>query len=370
MANVSVKQIESGVRIIEDVYTPMGGKLFSKGRLLNQRDIEILKAFLVSTVSVEDKQEEKEAEKAAKQATKQEKPVDKAPVQERPTKKVVPNTGLHAAYRSLFTSLKQYFISASSGMMAPVLDLRNQLDQVIAHIHEYNMLTFEPPYAQKGDYLIHNSVQVALTSYQLAKWHNIERKDWIPIAMAGLLHDIGMVRIDESIVRKADKLSKEELEEIRRHTIIGYNMLKSVTGINEAVKLTALQHHERVNGSGYPLGVSGDKIHYYAKIVAIADIFHAMTSDRAHQKGSSPYTVLEELLNESFGKLDPALVQTFIHKVTQFHNGTLVRLSDQSVGEIVFSDRSSPTRPWVNVNGKIINLTVDRHLHIVEVLST
>lgn len=365
MANVSVKQIESGVRIIEDVHTPLGGKLFNKGKLLNHRDIQILNAFLVTTVAIEEKMQEKQAESTTHRA----KFVEPAPAEEKPVKKVVKDSKLHTAYRTLFTSLKQFFINASSGIVPPVLELRNQLEQVISQIHDYNMLTFEPPKTNKDDYLIHNSILVALTSYQLAKWHNIERKDWIPIAMAGLLHDIGMVRIDASIVSKAERLSTEELEEIRRHTIIGYNMLKSVAGISEAVKLAALQHHERVNGSGYPLGVNGDKIHYYAKIVAIADIFHAMTSDRSYKKSSSPYTVLEELLNESFGKLDPALVQVFIHKVTQFHNGTLVRLSDQSIGEIVFSDRSSPTRPWVNVNGTIINLTIDRHLHIVEVLS-
>ncbi len=80
--------------------------------------------------------------------------------------------------------------------------------------------------------------------------------------------------------------------------------------------------------------------------------------------------VLEQLLNESFGKLDPALVQTFINKVTSFHNGTLVKLSDNQVGEIVFSDRSHPTRPWVNVNGKIINLMIERNLYIQDVIQT
>jgi len=366
VANVTVTSVESGVRIIEDVYTPLGGKLFHKGKMLNHRDIEILKAFMVSSVNIEEKKDAKQAESSAVKA----KSVEEPPPEEKPVRKVVKETKFFSAYRTLFESLKLFFYNASSGVIPPVLELRNQLEQVISHIHEYNMLTFELSKTQKDDYLIHNSILVALTSYQLARWHNIERKDWIPVAMAGLLHDIGMVRIEESILRKSGRLSADELEEIRRHTIIGYNMLKSVAGINEAIKLTALQHHERMNGSGYPLGVDGEKIHYYAKIVAIADIFHAMTSDRAYKKGSSPYTVLEELLNESFGKLDPAFVQTFIHKVTQFHNGTLVRLSDQSIGEIVFSDRSSPTRPWVNVNGKIINLTIDRHLHIVEVIST
>lgn len=138
--------------------------------------------------------------------------------------------------------------------------------------------------------------------------------------------------------------------------------------INEGVKLTAIQHHEREDGSGYPLGIKGDKIHLYSKIVAISDIFHAMTSDRYHKKAASPYLVLDQLFTESFGKLEPALVQTFIQKVTQFHNGVLVKLNDKRIGEIVFSDRANPTRPWVNVNGQIINLTMERSLYIQDVI--
>ncbi|UUZ91298.1 HD-GYP domain-containing protein [Paenibacillus sp. P25] len=185
---------------------------------------------------------------------------------------------------------------------------------------------------------------------------------------AGPLHDIGNALVDPAILFKPNRLSSDELEEMKKHTILGYNLLKNVPAINEGIKLCALQHHEREDGSGYPLGVRSDKIHPYSKIVAVADMFHAMTSDRSHKKAASPYLVLEQIKDEAFGKMEPSLVQIFVDKVTSFHNGTLVRLSDNRIGEIVFSERSHPTRPWVNVNGKIINLTLERQLYIQEVI--
>src|SRR5690606_29433337 len=143
---------------------------------------------------------------------------------------------------------------------------------------------------------------------------------------------------------------------------------KKVTGLNEGTKLVALQHHEREDGSGYPMGIIGDKLHPYSKIVAIADIYHAMSTERLYRNAVSPYLVLEELIQYSFGKLDPAIVRNFVDKVTQFHVGRLVKLSDNRIGEIIFSQREHPTRPWINVNGVIINLSTQRNLHIQDVI--
>ncbi len=173
-------------------------------------------------------------------------------------------------------------------------------------------------------------------------------KDMVPIALAGLLHDIGNMKVDQAILTNTSRLTSDEL--------------KNVTGLNEGTKLAALQHHERENGSGYPLGVSGNKIHIYAKIISVTDIFHAMTTRRSHKGATSPYVVLEELMKESFGKLDPVFVQVFINKLTQFNQGTVVRLNDDSDVGIIYSDRTNPTRPLVRVKGRIINPTLQRSL--------
>lgn len=334
----------------DNVLTKVGNTLFTKGKVVTEKDIEILKAFLIPSISIESNTNDSED--------------GNDPIVEEANNSILP---FFEQYDKLLVLLKRVFTSVG-GQNFPILEVRTQLEALLQYIDHYQVLTFSPKSFQLNDFLFHNSIMVSLTSFSLARWHGLGSKDFMPIAISGLLHDIGNAKVDPGILFKPSKLTPAELEEMKQHTSIGYNLLKNVAAINEGVKLTAIQHHEREDGSGYPLGIKGDKIHLYSKIVAISDIFHAMTSDRYHKKASSPYLVLDQLFTESFGKLDPALVQTFIQKATQFHNGVLVKLSDKRIGEIVFSDRANPTRPWVNVNGQIINLTTERSLYIQDVI--
>ncbi|MCP3775160.1 HD-GYP domain-containing protein [Paenibacillus sp. MZ04-78.2] len=353
MVTVPVSQLKPGEKIIENVITKFNNVLFMKGTIVSERDLDILRAFLIPSVQIEVKNGE--ADSALQEATSEEQADNVLP--------------FHEHYHKMLHLLRRVFNTvASGGYSPPILEIRTTLEALIKNIDHYNVLTFNPRHFQLRDFIYHNSIMVSLTSYLLAKWHGLSSKELMQVALAGLLHDIGNAKVDPAILHKPARLTAEEAEGMKRHTIIGYNILRPVPAINEGVKLCALQHHEREDGSGYPLGIQGDKIHLYSKIVAVPDMFHAMTTDRFHKKAVSPYLVLEQLQKESFGKMQPAIIQTFISKVTAFHNGMLVRLSDSRVGEIVFSDHAHPTRPWVNVNGKIINLTVERHLHIQEVI--
>jgi HD-GYP domain-containing protein (c-di-GMP phosphodiesterase class II) len=352
--SVPVSQLKAGDQIFENVLTKKGNLLFEKGRFMTPREIEILRAFFIAYVTVDAKADAESTEE------KSQKKLEEAIQIEAP---------FFGKYEDMVNLMRKVFFNARNGQTPPVLDIRMHLESMLQYIDQYNILTFVPKNVRKNEYLLHHSIMVSLTSYQLAKWHNFQQKDWIPIALAGLLHDIGNVKIDSTLLEKTSKLTPADFDEVRKHTVLGYQIIKNMPAINEGVKLAALQHHEREDGSGYPLNLKGDRIHIYSKLLAIADIFHAMTNERQYRKVKSPYLVLEDLLKESFGKLDPALVQTFINRVTALQNGTLVRLSDNRLGEIVFSDRSYPTRPWININGVIVNLMVERSLFIIEVIA-
>lgn len=351
MPTVAVSQLKHGEKLGDNVVTKLGNVLFNKGKVINDRDIEILKAFLIPSVFIDSKNG-----------------IEPETIEETKTREVDSVPPFYVEYQNMLKLLKRVFLLANGGQPLPILDIRNGLEALIQHIDSYKVLTFTPKNRNLRDYIYHKSIMVSLTSYSLARWHGLPQKDLMQIALAGLLHDIGISKVDSSILEKKGRLMEFEMEEIKQHTLIGYQILKNISGINEGVKLTAVQHHEREDGSGYPLGVKSDKIHIYAKIVAIADIYTAMTNERFHKTALSPYIVLEQLFTESFGKVDPTLVQVFINKSTQISNGTLVKLSDNRIGEIVFSDRSHPTRPWVNVNGTIVNLIVERSLFIQEVI--
>lgn len=349
MAKVYVSQLKSGAILQNDVLTLRGNLLFNKGSKVEQREIDILQAFQIESVSIKPLESPEVIEN------------DQEPMQKRDAK-------FHENYHVMLALLKQTFRNLSTVNDIPVMDIRNTLEILVNSLQHYNVLTFQPISWKIEDQLYHKSIKVGLTAYTLAQWLGMKTKDLIPVAMGGLLHDIGNMRIDRAILEKPAPLSKEELAIMQQHTVEGYNILKDIPGLNEGVKLSALQHHEREDGSGYPLGIKGDQIHKYAKIIAVADIYHAMTSQRYHKDPISPYLVLEQLYKESFGKLDPKLVQTFINRATRFSKGTVVKLNDGSVGEIIFTEVNDPTRPWVKVDDTIINLTIQRHLFIEKVI--
>ncbi|MFD0590195.1 HD-GYP domain-containing protein [Paenibacillus sp. GCM10027627] len=355
MGIVMVAQLKLGDKIGEDVLTPLGSVLLQKGKIVTPKDIEVLQAFLVSNVAVENSFSELKAG--------DEKPDDVVQASGQS-----PATPLQREYEKMIEVLRNIYNSFVTGQGMPIMDIRVQLERLLQHINDYNVLTFSPRLFQERDYLLHNSTTSSLTSFLIAKWVGLPQKEWMQVALAGMLKDIGNVRIDKSILSKPTPLTDVEKEEMKRHTVLGYQLLKNVAALNEGAKLAALQHHEKVDGTGYPLGIDSTKIHPYAKIVSIADIFHAMTLNRFYRKAVSPYLVLEQIQSDAFGKLDPGYVSTFVEKVTGIHNGTIVRLSDERVGEIVFSDRSHPTRPWVSIDGNIVNLAVERQLHIKEVI--
>lgn len=350
---VAVSQLKYGERLGDIVITKMGNTLFQKGKVIQERELEILKAFLIPSVYIEAKNTNE-----LEQENEEPKPKEAESIHP-----------FYLEYQKMVKLLKRVFLLANGGQQLPILEIRTGIETLISHIDAYKVLTFVPKNRNLHEYIYHKSILVSLTAYSLARWAGLPQKDLVQIALAGLLHDIGTSKVDVALLEKKSRLTAEEMDEIKQHTLIGYQILKNMSGINEGVKLTALQHHEREDGSGYPMGVKSDKIHMYAKIVAIADIYNAMTNERYYKPALSPYMVLEQLLTESFGKVDPTLVQVFMNKSTQISNGTLVKLSDNRVGEIIFSDRSHPTRPWVNVNGTIVNLTVERNLFIQDVIS-
>ena len=365
MVMVKVPKLEPGVKLLNDVRTARGNKLFHKGSILNEREREILLAFFINEVDVERIEVTQTTEPSTTEPS--------MDVPERLPEYQVESTAFSSTfqrhYRQLLTLMRKVFQNTSELESLPIVELRSHLEALVTEINQEDLLTFSSKATIPQDYLYHKSIIVALTSYLIAVWMKFQKKDLMPIALAGLLHDIGNMGIDSAILNKPGKLTENEMNEVKKHTIIGYNRLKNVMGINEGVKLAALQHHEREDGSGYPLGVKGDKIHIYAKVVAVADIFYAMTQARMHKVARSPYVVLDQLFEDSFGKLDPAMVRTFVYKITQQQLGYTVRLNNGSVGKIVYTDQTNPTRPWVKVDERTINLAQERHLYIAEVLS-
>lgn len=218
------------------------------------------------------------------------------------------------------------------------------------------------------NYISFHAIGTALVAVGIARSAQVPEREWMQIALAGLLCNIGMVKIPSIILQKKESLSTEEWEEIRRHPLYGYEILKHVKGLREGVFLSALQHHERLNGSGYPLGLTGDKIHPYARMIAIADVLHAVSSNRSYRSAQSPYRFLEEMRLMMTDQFDTGYIHSLIQSLLQIPLGTPALLSDGRVAKILYFNPNLPLRPVVSVGNETIPMMERKELSIDRIL--
>ena len=156
-----------------------------------------------------------------------------------------------------------------------------------------------------------HSVNVALICRLIGKWKNFSEKDMDTLTLCGLLHDIGKSKIPNEIIGKPGKLTDSEYEEIKKHPVIGYNLVKNLD-IDQRIKNAVLLHHERFDGKGYPLGLTGNEIDDFTSIVSIADVYDAMTAARCYRGPLCPFRVIEMFEVEGFQKYDVSILLPFL----------------------------------------------------------
>ncbi|MFD2638486.1 HD-GYP domain-containing protein [Piscibacillus salipiscarius] len=248
-------------------------------------------------------------------------------------------------------------------IVAPFMQEVNLSIEMLLELHHYN---------DKHDYIYHHMVANSIISGFIAKKLNYDHSDCMQVALAAYLSDIGMIKEGAYFYKKDGVLTEAEYEKVQKHPIVSYRMLEHEPFLSRNIKLAVLQHHERLDGSGYPLGVKEDKLHSFARIIAVSDMYHAMTSERLYRKKQSPFKVIEEMMNEFLGKLDLKIIEALVQSIVYFSNGTRVRLTNNEIGEIVFVDERHPTRPMVKSesNDEIIQLVNHQDLYIEEIISS
>lgn len=200
------------------------------------------------------------------------------------------------------------------------------------------------------DYLFNHAVNVCLLALNISTASRYSLQQVHEIGIAGLLSDIGMMTIDSEIRYRNGSLSRDDVYEIQKHPIWGYHILSRLPQVPEVVALTSYQHHERMNGTGYPKGRKGHLIHHYARIIGIADSYEAMISKRAYRKRNKPYKAMENILKlANKGFLDAIHVRSFLKYMSLFPVGSLVRLKSGKIGKVVHANFTEFTKPLVSV---------------------
>lgn len=231
---------------------------------------------------------------------------------------------------------------------------------------------------ETGDYLVSNAVNVAIVSVKIAGALGYEPAKLEQVALAGLLHDLGMFALPDSLVYKTGALTEAELQDMREHPQHGDRLFKEIGEAYPWVGKVILQEHERQDGSGYPNRLTGDRIDEMAFVIGLADVFDALMSPRPYRRGMSPHQAIRAMLVNGKTVFPHHLLKSLIDQLSIYPLGTTVRLNTGDIGVVFQLNWRYPLRPILHVSqpaasghipvSKTVDMRAETSLHIVEVV--
>jgi HD-GYP domain-containing protein (c-di-GMP phosphodiesterase class II) len=259
------------------------------------------------------------------------------------------------------------------------LRLQSMISKIVEEImFKKDILVNVMDIRSRDNHTFAHSVNVCVLSTVLGKAMMLDKEKIETLAIGGLLHDVGMVHLDQNLINKSEELTSQEVELMKTHTTLGFEDLRKRKDFSLVVAHIAFQHHEHINGTGYPRRLKEGEIHPLAQIVAIADLYDKLTSDYSGLKRVMPHEACEVLMG-LVGKVFPLEpVRLFLKNIAAYPTGITVRLNTGEIGVVVDQNPSIPTRPVVRVfdesdfgsgHGKEYNMLDHRTLFITDVVS-
>ena len=360
-----LEELRLGSVLAEDILVNTKNPIIRKDTIITREHIQVLRAFNVKKVpiiieNVFGRTEEEINKLNEEQVNTIQNKVEPA-IQ----------TNFIKLYNDAINSFYKEFSSWEAGIKVDLAKLRNIIMPLVERaMDDKKIFSYLNSLSSIDNYIAHHSIAVGIIAGAIAKKMNYPPGMIKQIATAGLLADIGMAKVDVKIREKKSYLTEADFSEIKKHTIYSLQMIQDSPLLKTELKLAIFQHHERLDGSGYPKGEKLDKISVYSQIIAVADVYHAMTSERVYRAKSSSFKVLEMIKEEEFGKYNIEAVHALISLVGDLSISTCVNLSDGRTGEVVFSHRDSPMRPMIRLTetGQIIDLAAKRSLYIESII--
>lgn len=244
-------------------------------------------------------------------------------------------------------------------------DVENVVSKGRNSIHILDMLQCMRGY---DDVTYVHSVNVALLSNMIGRivYPDISDEELKVLTLAGLLHDIGKMMVPDNIIQKKGRLTLPEYNLVKTHVLFGNNILKGIDNLDPRIAEVAMRHHERCDGTGYPGGYKREQIEPFARIVAIADTYDAMTSDRAYRAAICPFDVIEMFEREGIVKYDVAFLLPFLEKAVQAYMNTDVRLSTNHIGKVIMINKNEFSKPVVQVGDEFYDLSKETNDIVID----
>ena len=341
------------MKIDQSVVDRLGRNLITRGSVLDEYLIDSLIKLGVMTVYIQDGEEDPfdydsiTCKKAQEEITRLRK--------DDPSKLTLSNsvkerisTGIQYIYNNTDSP---DFVSHTSNITT---NLMNAIDSNDAIAIDINALKTSDEYTFK------HSVDVATISMILAKNSGMNQQQVYEIGIAGLLHDIGKTQIPIEILNKPARLTDEEFAVMKQHPVFSYRMIQDNADFSQEIKLAVLQHHEKTNQQGYPMGCTAEQITPYARILAVADIYDALVTERPYKSAFSQRDAVEMIMSMT-GELDFNAISTFLNSMILYPVDSIVKLSNGETARVVKNTPHYILRPTVVglESGKVYNLGED-----------
>ena len=359
MRQLSLNQLAPGMIISEDIVSNDSKIIVPAGVVVTDNIISRLEAYSVFDITVQEEQTDTQPLLSTDLLAKS---------------NYLPTQNQIQEFMSKLTSFLSVFHEAvtrtcQAGILLDVDHLSEEFTSILkmeelSANHLFGMLL---EMHQLDESIFSHSMNVALIANCLARWLHFPDTTIQTITACGLFHDIGKLYIPTGIINKPDKLTKEEFEIMKTHTTEGYHLLNQFP-MDQHIKDAALMHHEKCDGSGYPYGLTQDAIGSFTKIITIADIFDAMTSERIYRSSLCPFDVIRYFEDDGLQKYEPEYIMTFLENVTNSYLNHKVTLSNGMDGTVVFVNKENYAQPTIKCNNEFWDLSKKKNIHIEAIL--
>lgn len=356
--------------VADDVYTTDDKLVIPEGTVLTEEIIKSLKEYGIFAIRIKVDEEDEGTpleNDSEEEETKETVETPKRRTQEeqqnylRQIKESKEFEEFHSAFidsvdniKSLFNKVVMHNEEIDS--KAILEDVENVVDKGRNGIHILDMLQCMRGY---DDVTYVHSVNVAMLSNMIGRtvYPDISKEELDILTLSGLLHDIGKMMVPDNIIQKNGRLTLPEYNVVKTHVLFGNNILKGLKNLDPRVAEVAMRHHERCDGTGYPGGYRREQIEPFARIVAIADTYDAMTSDRVYRAALCPFDVIHMFEREGIVKFDVEFLLPFLEKAVQAYLNTEVKLSTNEVGKVIMINHNEYSKPVVQVGNEFYDLS-------------
>ena len=350
---VRTRHLQPGMKIDQAVVDKSGRNLVQRGSILDNYVIDSLLKMGVMMVYIQSGEEtagdiEKSISPQARKQIERLHTDDRSKVELSDSVKTRVAEGIQFIYSN--TESKE-LADTTNNIASNLMNAINSTDAIAVDISALKT---------SDEYTFKHSVDVATMSMVLAKQQGLSQKQIYEIGVAGLLHDIGKTKIPLDILNKPARLTDEEFAVMKQHPVFGYRMIKGRDEFSNEICMAVLQHHEKMNSKGYPVGFPSDKITQYARILTIADIYDALVTERPYKSAFSQREAVEMIMSMT-GELDLTAMKSFLESMILYPVDSIVELSNGEKAKVVKNNPHYILRPTVVgiKSGRVYDLSMD-----------